>query len=232
MITIILPVYNQCRMLRNVERVAAAAEKLGMPYEIIIAEDGSTDGSAEEAMKLAESNPKVVHLHSDERLGRGEALKRAFKAGKGDYLIYMDIDLATDLSALQPLVNALAKSDVAIGSRYHSLSKTKRTPKRLFLSKVYNNMIRLFTGAHVSDFQCGFKGFRREFVEGIMDDVRDNGWFWDTEIVVLAQRGGFSVEEVPVEWEEKRGSTVTILKDSLEMGWKGLMLGWRVRTGG
>ncbi len=231
MISIVLPVHNQKSMLPNLKKVISAMDKLKEDYEIIIAEDGSTDGSAEKAADIAKKHKKIRHLHSDERLGRGRALKRAFKKAKGEYIFYMDADLATDLKALPIALDALSENDVVIGSRYHSESETKRSWKRLFLSRGYNLLVKVLTGEGVDDFQCGFKGFRKEFIGKVIGEVKDNGWFWDTEIVVLAKRKGYNVKEIPVKWTESKDSTVILMDDSFRMGTKAFKLGYRLRTG-
>ena len=198
-------------------------------YEIILAEDGSTDGTSVVAAKIALGNPKVFHIHSDERLGRGRALRTAFSYAKGETLIYLDADLAADLSALSSLIEAVKEDhSFATGSRHLRGSRVKRPLSRWVASIVYNLLVRLIFRDGVHDHQCGFKAFRRQLLEVLLDNVEADDWFWDTEIIVKSSRSGYSVTEVPVEWTENRGSgesKVRLLNDSIRFI-KNLMRLW------
>lgn len=219
-VSIVLPAFNEARRLeRAVNEVERWVKRTGYDYEIIIAEDGSTDGTDEIAQRLAKSNPKVRHLHSDERLGRGKALKRAFKQADGDVLVYLDVDLSTDMRHLKELIDAVAKEgyDVATGSRLMKESQTERSFKRDFASRVYNFLVRTFLGSRLRDHQCGFKAFKRSTVLPLLDDVKDDHWFWDTEILVLAQRRGLKVKEFPIRWRQSGETKVRFTKDVLYM---------------
>ncbi len=216
LITIVLPAFNEAKRLRKtVEEVVKAAEKTGYDYEIIIAEDGSTDGTDRIAAEIARENEKIVHLHSPDRLGRGKALKNAFKVAKGDVLVYMDVDLATDLSHLKELVDAIAVEgyDFATGSRLMKESRCERPLKRELASKGYNFLVRLFLGSKLRDHQCGFKAFRKDAVMDVLEDVEDNHWFWDTEVLVLAQKKGYRVKEIPVRWRHGGETKVEMGRD-------------------
>ncbi len=219
-VSIVLPAYNEAKRLRKaVQEVAKAADKIGYDYEIIIAEDGSTDGTDKIAAELAKEKENVVHLHSDERLGRGKALMNAFSKASGDIVVYMDVDLATDLKHLKELVDAIAKEgyDVATGSRLMEASKAERPLKRDIASKVYNFLVRLFLGSKIKDHQCGFKAFRKQAILEIGKHVKDNHWFWDTEVLVLAQKMGYKVKEIPVEWRHGGETKVEFGKDVVYM---------------
>lgn len=218
MISIVLPVYNEEKDLRkNVERIIAQLKKLKDKYEIIIAEDGSTDKTYEIGLDLSKKYKKVRVVHSKERLGRGLALKRAFKSAGGDYVGYMDIDLATDLGYLKNLVRYVREYDVVTGSRYLKESKIKRTRKRIFLSRLYNFLARLLFNSKIHDHQCGFKAFKKSVVLKLNEMSKSDYWFWDTEILILAQRYGYTVKEFPVEWKEGKETKVNALKDALNM---------------
>jgi len=218
-VTILLPVYNEEQNVRNAyAQVKAELERLNLGYEIIIAEDGSSDRSYEIAKEIASKDKNVTLSHANERLGRGCSLTRAIKLAKGNKVIYMDVDLATDLKHLKTLINALDNNDIATGSRLMHNSKIKRGIKREISSRVFNFLVRLFLKSKIRDHQCGFKGFNKERVIPILDKVRDNHWFWDTELLVRAQRAGLTIAEIPVEWIEPSEETkVNVIKDSINM---------------
>lgn len=225
-----LPAYNEAdKIPGTVEKVSEALQAIANSFEIIIAEDGSTDGTAELSAQIAAEHTYVGHMHSDERLGRGKALKRAFKQASGNILVYMDLDLATDLRHLKEIVDAIrSEHDIAIGSRLMPESKIERSPKREFLSRGYNLMVRLFLRSKLRDHQCGFKAFRWEKLMEIIDDVQDNHWFWDTELLVRAQRKKMRVKEIPVRWHEAEDTKVKASSDAFEMGSKVLSLWWKL----
>jgi glycosyltransferase involved in cell wall biosynthesis len=231
-VSVVFPALNEADIIESaVEALSQALTAYGCTYEIIIAEDGSTDGTDKKAAALAEKHGFVRHLHGEKRLGRGRALKNSFKQSNGNVLIYMDVDLATDLKHLGPLIDAVSVEgyQLATGSRMLSQSKVKRTFTRGFASKTYNFMVRLILGSKVKDHQCGFKAFQRESTLELLDEVEANHWFWDTEILVRAQRKGYRVKEIPVEWSSGRETKVRLFKDSFDMGWQILVL-WKHLT--
>ncbi|MDW7989796.1 MAG: flippase-like domain-containing protein [Archaeoglobaceae archaeon] len=218
-ISIILPAYNEARRLGNtVEKVEEHLKALGNDYEIIIAEDGSTDGTDLLAREIARKNPKVKHLHSDQRLGRGKALMRAFKECEGEIVVYMDVDLSTDLKHLRELVSSIISGyDVVTGSRLMRGSEARRSFKRDIASRAYNSLVRLLLRSKIHDHQCGFKAFRREAIMKISEKVKDTHWFWDTEVLIIAQRMGYKVKEIPVKWEHSGETKVRFKRDVLYM---------------
>ncbi len=231
-VTVVLPALNEADIIeQTVNQISDALKAYGCTYEIIIAEDGSTDGTDKKADELAQKHPYVRHLHGEKRLGRGKALKNSFKQSKGNVLIYMDVDLATDLKHLSELIDAVTKEgyQLATGSRMLSSSKVKRTFTRGFASKTYNFMVRAVLGSKIKDHQCGFKSFLREPILPLLDEVEANHWFWDTETLVRAQRKGYKVKEIPVEWKSTRETKVKLFKDSMDMGWQVLVL-WKHLT--
>ncbi len=176
-------------------------------YLIVIAEDGSTDGSADIARTLASSDAKIVHLHDDSKLGRGRALMNAWERIDGEIYAYIDCDLATDMSFFPRLIGYIEEgNDLATGSRYVDGAVTTRPFLRGLASRGYNWIIRLMFNSGVRDHQCGFKAFSHDMVTHILKESRDDHWFWDTEVIVLARRGGFKLVEFPVVWEEKKGN--------------------------
>ena len=231
-VSVVFPAYNEATTLEAaVEKVTQTLNEFTRSYEIIIAEDGSTDGTDKLAAALAEKYPFVKHIHGEKRLGRGAALKNAFKQSSGEVLVYMDLDLATDVKHLKSLVDAVEYEgyDFATGSRLLSESKVKRSGTRHLASRTYNFMVRAFLGSEVKDHQCGFKAFRREPLMQLLDKVGANHWFWDTEILVRAYRRGYKIKEIPVSWKGGRETKVRLLQDSLNMGWQILSLWWHLK---
>ncbi len=231
-ISLVIPVYNEFENLEravNVTRDFLAG--MNSDYEIIIAEDGSTDGTKDVALSLSNADPKVWCILNEGRLGRGKALKEAFKRSSGEILVYIDVDLSTEVGFLEPLIGAIAEgNDFATGSRMMPESRATRSTKRSFASGVYNGLVRFFLGSPFRDHQCGFKAFRRESLFDILDQVQADHWFWDTEVLVLANKNGFSVKEIPVVWDEGDGTKVNLLKDFIKMGSQILRLWWRLQS--
>lgn len=231
-VSVVLPAYNEAETLEaTVEKVAEALSAFAHSYEIIIAEDGSTDGTDKLAATLAEKHPYVKHIHREKRLGRGNALKNAFKQSSGKILVYMDLDLATDLKHLKPLIGAVEFEgyDFATGSRMLPESDVERSSTRNIASKTYNFMVRAMLGSKVKDHQCGFKAFRREPLMQLLDEVTAGHWFWDTEILVRAHHRGYRIKEIPVSWRSGRETKVKLFKDSLSMFWQAFKLWWHLK---
>lgn len=232
-VSVVFPAYNEAAMLEPaMEKVTRALDEFTRSYEVIIAEDGSTDGSDKVAAALAEKYHFAKHIHGEKRLGRGAALRNAFKQSRGEVLVYMDLDLATNLENLKALVETVESEgyDFATGSRLLPESKVKRSRTRNILSKIYNFMIRELLGSKVRDHQCGFKAFRRESLMVLLDEVRASHWFWDTEVIVRGYRRGFRIKEIPVSWKGGRDTKVKLLKDSFSMGWQMISLWWNLRN--
>lgn len=230
-VTVVIPVYNDRMSLASAIPLSLEAlEPLASTYELIVAEDGSTDGSDLLVKEWEKRDSRVCLLHSDTRLGRGKALSRAFSVARGDILCYYDVDLATDLAHLPELVGAIREGhDIATGSRLLPSSTIARSQSREVASRGYNFLVRTILGSRIHDHQCGFKAFRRERLLPLLAEVRDTHWFWDTEVLVRAQRRGYSVKEFPVRWREGRGTTVR-RKDVWEMGMAILRLWWQLHV--
>jgi glycosyltransferase involved in cell wall biosynthesis len=231
-VSVVFPAYNEAASLETaVEKVTQALNEFASSYEIIIAEDGSTDGTDKLAAALAAKSAFVKHVHGEKRLGRGAALKNAFKQSSGEVLVYMDLDLATDVKYLKSLVEAVECEgyDFATGSRLLPESNVKRSGTRNLASKTYNFMVRALLGSEVKDHQCGFKAFRREPLMQLLDEVGANHWFWDTEVLVRAYRRGYKIKEIPVSWKGGRETKVRLLQDSLNMGWQIIALWWHLK---
>ncbi len=235
MLSVILPVYNEGNRLEAcVERLRSYLSENSSSFEIIIAEDGSTDESCRIAKRLSRENCDVVLIHSDTRLGRGASLDNAIQMARGDYVIYMDVDLATDLRYTKLLIDGLANgASVVTGSRLIKGSKTKRPLVRDAASRVYNLMVRFLFGSPLYDHQCGFKGFDKKAIVEVIGSVQDRHWFWDTELLIICQHAGLKIFEFPVHWVHNGGNTlnlskVKVFKDSCQMGKKLLELKYRM----
>ncbi|MEM5881568.1 MAG: glycosyltransferase [Candidatus Aenigmatarchaeota archaeon] len=219
MITIIIPAYNEARTIEKcINEVRKKLQEMKINYQIIIAEDGSSDNTYQIAKSLAKKYKNIEISHFDKRLGRGSALKRCVNIVKGDFVIYMDADLSTKLDALELLIRELKYNDIVIGSRYIGGAKYKRSLIRLMLSRAYN-LIRLllFPKLKVKDCQCGFKGFRKDIFIEINKNVEDGQWFWDTEFLIKANARKAKIKEIPIEWGGDKRTSVKILKDSIIM---------------
>jgi glycosyltransferase involved in cell wall biosynthesis len=228
-VSAVIPVYNDRAALETaIPRSLAALEQITPAFELIIAEDGSTDGTRDLARRMAATDPRIRLLHSDERQGRGRALTRAFGEARGGIVCYYDADLATDLGHLGELIGAVRNgSDIATGSRLLPSSRVRRTGEREIASRVYNALVRVLLGSGIHDHQCGFKAFNRSRILSLLPSVRATHWFWDTEVLVRGQRAGLRLTEFPVVW--RTGKTTTVrLRDVFEMGGAILSLWWQL----
>jgi glycosyltransferase involved in cell wall biosynthesis len=218
----VLPAHNEVGKLEEaVRQTKQALADCCSSYELLVAEDGSTDGTAELASRIATEDPSVRHIHSDTRLGKGGALTRAFQSARGDILFFMDVDLSTDLAYLKPLINAIRDEhfDLAIGSRRLKGSVVTRSLKRGTMSAVYNALVRLILHSKLRDHQCGFKAGRTVVLLRLLTEIEDTHLFWDTELLVRAQRNGYRIKELPVHWEDKGAANTKVkaVSDSTKM---------------
>jgi glycosyltransferase involved in cell wall biosynthesis len=218
-VDIVIPVYNEEADLGpSVRRLDAfLAESFPYNYAITIADNASTDGTWSQARTLAAELPRVRAVHLDEK-GRGRALKAVWSTSAAPILAYMDVDLSTDLRALLPLVAPLISghSDVAIGTRLSRASRVVRGPKRELISRGHNMILKGALAASFSDAQCGFKAIRASVASDLLPLIEDNNWFFDTELLVIAQRVGLRIHEVPVDWTDDPDSRVSILATARE----------------
>ncbi len=212
-VDLVVPVYNEVTDLpASVERLHAHVAGLPFAVRITIADNASTDGTWEQACALADAHPGVVAVHLPAK-GRGRALHAVWSASDAAVLAYTDVDLSTDLAALLPLVAPLLSghSDLAIGSRLSRGSRVVRGPKRELISRSYNLLLRVSLRAGFSDAQCGFKAVRADAARTLLPRVQDQGWFFDTELLVLAERSGLRIHEVPVDWVDDPDSRVDLV---------------------
>ncbi|HEY0950618.1 bifunctional glycosyltransferase family 2/GtrA family protein [Nocardioides sp.] len=215
---VVIPVYNEERDLEaSVARVLEHLAALPWTSRVTIADNASTDGTAVIARRLAHTHAGVRVVHLAEK-GRGRALKKVWLTSDAAVLVYMDVDLSTDLNALLPLVAPLISghSDLAIGSRLGRGSRVERGPKRELISRCYNLLLRGALRARFSDAQCGFKAIRADVAREVLPLVEDDAWFFDTELLVLAERAGLRIHEVPVDWVDDPDSTVDIVRTAVD----------------
>ena len=212
---IVVPVYNEQADLEPAVRRLHdyLSSSVPLTFRITIADNASTDDTAAIADRLADELPTVSAVHLAEK-GRGRALNLVWSQSDAAVLAYMDVDLSTDLAALLPLVAPLISghSDVAIGTRLHRGSRVVRGTKREFISRCYNLILRGTLAARFSDAQCGFKAIRADVARELLPLVQDTGWFFDTELLILAERSGLRIHEVPVDWVDDPDSRVNIVQ--------------------
>jgi putative flippase GtrA len=217
-IEIVIPVYNEERDLEpSVRRLHAyLTATFPLTFRITIADNASTDNTWAIAGALEAALPNV-HATYLSKKGRGRALHAVWMASTAEVVCYMDVDLSTDLSALLPLVAPLLSghSDVAIGTRLARSSRVVRGPKREVISRCYNVLLRTTLATQFSDAQCGFKAMRSDRARELLPMVQDNGWFFDTELLVLAERSGMRIHEVPVDWIDDPDSRVDIVQTAI-----------------
>ena len=217
-VDVVVPVYNEERALdpsvRRLHRYLTT--QFPFSWRITIVDNASTDATWSRAVRLSDDLPGVRAVHLD-RKGRGFALRCAWSASDAEVVAYMDVDLSTDLSALLPLVAPLVSghSDVAIGSRLAPGSHVARHPKRELISRSYNLILRAVLATRVRDAQCGFKAVRSEVARKLIPAVDDNGWFFDTELLLLAERNGLRIHEVPVDWVDDTDSRVHVVSTAI-----------------
>ena len=233
LLEVVLPVHNEeVALADTVHRVTRHLDTLPWTWQVTIADNASTDGTPLEAHRLAREYPGVRVVTLTEK-GRGRALKRVWSESESAVLVYMDVDLSTDLSALMPLVAPLLSghSDLAIGTRLTRGSTVVRGPRRELVSRGYNALLRSTLRARFSDAQCGFKAIRRPVAQALLPLVEDDTWFFDTELLVLAERTGLRIHEVPVDWVDDPDSRVDVLRTALD-DLRGIRrLGWSLLTG-
>ena len=217
-VEIVVPVYNEEADLEPSVRRLHAFVRDRFPFRalITIADNASSDGTWQHATALAAELDGVRAVHLDTK-GRGRALQHVWAPSRAEVVAYMDVDLSTDLNALLPLVAPLLSghSEVAIGSRLARSSRVVRGPKRELISRSYNLLLRTTLRARFSDAQCGFKAMRTDAARVLLPHIKDTSWFFDTELLVLAERSGMRIAEVAVDWVDDPDSRVDIVSTAL-----------------
>ncbi len=232
-IDVVIPVHNEeVDLAGSVARVHEHLTRLPYTFRITVADNASTDGTALVAHRLSHEYDEVQAVFLQEK-GRGRALKQVWSQSRAQVLVYMDVDLSTDLNALLPLVAPLLSghSDLAIGSRLTRGSRTLRGVKREVISRGYNLLLRGTLRTGFSDAQCGFKAIRSDVAQALLPLVEDTSWFFDTELLVLAERAGLRIHEVPVDWVDDPDSRVDIWRTALDDVRGIARLGWALLRG-
>ncbi len=211
---VVVPVYNeQADLEANLRRLRSYLDRrFPLATLVTIADNASTDGTWTRAVRLERELPGVRAVHLDQK-GRGRAVKQVWTTSEAPVVAYMDVDLATGLDALLPLVAPLLSghAEVAIGSRLAVSARVVRGTKRELISRAYNALLRWVLGAGFSDAQCGFKAMRTDVARALVPMIDDDGWFFDTEMLILAERFGMRIHEVAVDWVDDPDSRVDIL---------------------
>jgi len=213
LVDLVIPVFNEAHVLEaSVRRLAAAmGQQVDFAWRVLVVNNGSTDATLQIARALAEQLDFLHVLHLDQK-GRGRALRRAWTETDATFSVYMDVDLSTELEAVGRTVELLrAGADIVVGSRLHPQSQITRCLKREVLSRAYNRLIRLVLRTRsFQDAQCGFKGVRVQRIRPLLPLVRNEEWFFDTELLVLAEYAGLVVRDLPIRWVEDPDSRVNI----------------------
>jgi len=217
---IVVPVYNEEKELEeNITKLHSFLKDnfLSTLWHIVIVDNASNDRSLSIAKKLSKRLDNVSFIHLNKK-GRGRAVRKVWLESKADIVAYTDIDLSTDLNSLNPMVKKLLDGyDIAIGSRLLSDSVvTNRSFLREIISRMYNVLLKIFFQVRFSDAQCGFKVIKRKVFQSLSSYIENNEWFFDTELLVIAEKIGFKIYEHPVKWQDNPGSTVRVLPTILE----------------
>jgi glycosyltransferase involved in cell wall biosynthesis len=217
-VDVVIPVYNEEAVLAwSVDTLREyLAANASFSWRIVIADNGSVDGTLAVAKDLAELYPDVEYVGLEQK-GRGRALRKAWLESDADIVSYMDVDLSTGLDAFPRLIGSLEEGyDIAIGSRLMAGSKVERSLKREITSRGYNLMIKALFCSRFSDAQCGFKAVKRGAAQALVPLIKDQAWFFDTELLLLAGLRGYRIKDIPVEWIEDKDTRVRVVNTAWE----------------
>lgn len=233
-VDVVIPVLNEAHVLeKSVKTVRAFLEaNVKEKWNVVVVDNGSTDGTDQVAARLSHEFGDVRFLRLQQR-GRGRALRAAWLQSSADVVCYMDVDLSTDLAHLPAMIDGILYEgyDLATGSRLLPQSQTARSFKREFISRAYNIFLKLVLFNRFSDAQCGFKAVSRKIADTIIPDVEDQSWFFDTELMILVEKRGFRIKDIPVKWIEDDDTRVKIFKTAWD-DIKGVFrLRWSLLTG-
>jgi glycosyltransferase involved in cell wall biosynthesis len=227
-VDVVIPVLNEAHVLKKSVGTLLSFLRSSLHYswQIVIVDNGSTDGTQNVAKELVATHPEVKLLRLLQK-GRGRALRHAWLRSNADMVCYMDVDLSTNLDHIPELLDAIAQDgyDIATGSRLMLESRTTRSLKREIISRIYNVLVKAVLFTRFSDAQCGFKALSRKAVEEIVPQIKDQAWFFDTEMLVLAEKQGYRIKDLPVVWIEDDDSRVKIV----QTGWEDIKGVFRLR---
>jgi hypothetical protein len=235
-LVVTLPLYKDASFLeRACDSIEELTPEVADDFVLQIAEDGSNSSHIVDRLRKKYGN--ILYRQNDQRLGRGKALRQAWGSVQSDVYVFLDVDLATDMTKLDAYRNLIKNQgmyDLVTGSRYIRGAETARPWLRQFSSVAYNSLIRLIFRTGVHDHQCGFKSFSNKLVRVLEQEAKSDSWFWDTEAIVVAKRRHFKVLEIPVCWNERKGNKtpiIRLLRDVWLHGTGLLALAWRVYFG-
>jgi glycosyltransferase involved in cell wall biosynthesis len=224
-ILLTVPAYNEENILeKNVNLILKYMGANFNNFKIVIANNGSTDKTNDIAKKLAKDNNEILLITTKKR-GKGLAIKNSWLKFDADIYAYMDADLSTSLRDFSKLINAIKEgNDISIGSRYLKKSVVKRGLNRAIFSKLYNQLLALLFKTNVKDMQCGFKAVNEDIIKKHIPRIKDDSWFFDTELVIMAENQGYTIKEIPVSWKSNPESKLKIIKVGFECFGKSLNL--------
>lgn len=227
-VDVVIPVLNEAHVLKKSVGTLLTFLRSSLRYrwQIVIIDNGSTDGTQNVAKELVAAHPEVKLLRLLQK-GRGRALRHTWLRSNADMVCYMDVDLSTKLDHIPELLDAIAQDgyDIATGSRLMRESRTTRSLKREIISRIYNVLVKAVLFTRFSDAQCGFKALSRKAVDEIVPQIKDQAWFFDTEMLVLGEKQGYRIKDLPVVWIEDDDSRVKIIKT----GWEDIKGVFRLR---
>jgi len=213
-VNITIPVFNEEKILYNkIKEISLFCQNnLKSDFKIVITNNGSTDNTGNIAKKICKENKKIEYLFIKKK-GRGNAIKTSWLKIDADIYSYMDIDLSTNLKTFPKMIDEVTKGcDIVIGSRYINGSRVKRHLQRAVLSRLYNFFVQKLFRTKIKDLQCGFKAVNKKVVKDLLKKTKDNQWFFDTELLLLAEKEEYKIKEMPVEWNENINTKVKIIK--------------------
>lgn len=228
---IVLPVYNEEGILEtSVSRLFNFCQNnLSLEWQIVIVDNKSTDQTGQKAKSLAGKYPAVEYLYLPQK-GKGAAIKAGWDSQTADIYCFMDADLATDLSALPDLISGIeGGSDIVVGSRFHPQSKVKRSIFRKIFSWGYRLVLKILLGLKIKDAPCGFKAINRRVKTDVLPQVKNQEWFFDSELVVIAEHQGFKIKEIPVSWHDPRTGPDKSRVKAIALAWAYFKQVWALR---
>lgn len=219
--SVIVPAYNEQYLVRKntllIKReMDRIRKKTGEGYEILIVEE-SKDKTPKIAGGLAKQYREIRHYHHDTRLGKGGAIEKGIELSRGDKVVFMDVDLSTSLDITEGFIEKMKHYDIVITSRYNPTAKVSRSAARSLAGQGFSVLVRLVFRTKLRDTKCGYKGFKKRVAKNIIKFVENKGWFWDTEFLLYAERMGYSIYEMPIDWYERKEGNVAIIDNIIDM---------------